>query len=129
MRVMIDTNVFISALLFPASTPSKATQLVMEKHKLILCSHITKELEEKIREKRPDLIPSLHMLLQEMSYENVEGGGVQKQLISDLNDMPILDAAICGKVDIIISGDKHFKALTLKKPKVKSPADFLRENS
>ncbi|MDR1421631.1 MAG: PIN domain-containing protein [Coriobacteriales bacterium] len=125
---MIDTNVFMSALMFPSSTPSGAMQLVMERHELVLCDYIVNELRNKIGLKRPDLVPALNELLDTMPYENVSGTGDPTPAIKDPKDAPILDAAIAGNVGVVISGDKHFKSLSLTKPRVNSPADFLKKN-
>ena len=43
MKVMIDTNVLISALLFPDSSPALALLKVAINHQLILSDHIISE--------------------------------------------------------------------------------------
>jgi len=48
-------------------------------------------------------------------------------LISDPKDAPVLNAAIITDVDIIVSGDKHFKELSSNRPEVKSAAEFVDE--
>ena len=40
IRIMIDINVIISAILFPQSLPAKVIEKVLIEHHLILCSHI-----------------------------------------------------------------------------------------
>lgn len=40
-------------------------------------------------------------------------------------DQPIVDAAISGGVDIILTGDKDFHALGLVEPRVLDPRAFL----
>jgi putative PIN family toxin of toxin-antitoxin system len=127
MRVMIDTNVFMSALMFPSSTPSQAVLLVAKDHEMVLCDFITNEIREKIKEKRPDLLPATDALLETLEYTNALPSGKAGGQISDPDDVPILDAAISAEVDIIISGDKHFRNLTISKPKVLNPAEFLRQ--
>ena len=42
-------------------------------------------------------------------------------------DAPILNAAILDGVDIIISGDKHFKQLGLEHPITMTPAEFMQQ--
>jgi len=44
MRIMTDTNVIISAILFPESQITKVINNVTENHTLVLCSHIVEEL-------------------------------------------------------------------------------------
>jgi predicted nucleic acid-binding protein len=45
--------------------------------------------------------------------------------LSDPDDVPILDAALSGDVDILISGDRRFLSLGLSRPKAMNPAEFL----
>jgi len=125
MRVMIDTNVFISALMFPDSTPAKAVFAVVEKHQLVLCNYIIDELYEKIAQKRPDLIPALTDLLKALDFEIAETSNKMSFEMSDLKDVPIINAAIHGNVDCIISDDKHFLTLNLPRPLTVTPTGFL----
>jgi predicted nucleic acid-binding protein len=37
---MVDTNVIVSALLFPESVPAKALLNISEDHDLVLCDYI-----------------------------------------------------------------------------------------
>lgn len=43
----------------------------------------------------------------------------------DGDDQPILDAAIAGSVDIILTGDKDFHALRLARPQVLTARAYL----
>ena len=49
------------------------------------------------------------------------------KIIADPKDVPILNAAILADVDIIISGDKHFLNLSITRPRVLTPAQYLSE--
>ncbi|WP_368294378.1 PIN domain-containing protein [Dehalobacter sp. TBBPA1] len=51
MRIMIDTNVLISAILFPKSQLTIVIQSVTEAYTLVLCSHIIEELNEIFKKK------------------------------------------------------------------------------
>jgi putative PIN family toxin of toxin-antitoxin system len=129
MRVMIDTNVILSALMFPDSKPAQVLMLVAEKYDMVLCDYIVNEVRDKVNLKRPDLLPVANELLDAIVFETVpvvEGENLQ---IGDPDDAPILNAAISGKVDVIVSGDKHFKDLDLAFPKTQSPAEFLLKNT
>ena len=125
MRTLIDTNVILSALMFPDSTPAKALYHAAEFHEIILCDYIISEIREKVALKRPDLLKATETLIQALPHERVSSDRPSGKTISDPKDQPILDTAIAGGVDIIISGDKHFKNLDIDKPKVLSPAEFL----
>ncbi len=123
-RVLVDTNVVISALLFPGSTPAQALALVLDKHRLVLTDWIVGELHEVVGRKRPDLLPALDAFLGGIDYEIAIPGGTRVP-ISDPHDQSILDAAVAAAVDVIISGDKHFLSLSLDQPRVLTARGFL----
>ena len=125
MKVMVDTNVIMSALFFPASVPAKALFLAARNYELILCDHIMEEIFDSVSRKRPDLLADADVLLAQLSYETITAPREPSKLISDPKDAPILNAAIIANVDIIISGDKHFRDLDLEFPKVLTPKQFL----
>lgn len=124
MRVMADTNVVISTLLFPASLPAKVLLHIASKHDLVLCDHIISEIRDVVSRKRPDLLNDFEILLTQLSYELVDAPQESSKLMQDPKDQPILNAAIMAGVDVIVTGDKHFLKLVLARPKTMSPAEF-----
>jgi len=125
MKIMLDTNVLFSALLFPSSKPAKVLDIVAEKHSLVLCDHIKAELHNVMARKRPHLLNALEMLLNTIPYEVAHSDRLTSVVISDPNDQPILNAAISGDIDILVTGDKHFLSLIISRPKILTPAEFL----
>jgi predicted nucleic acid-binding protein len=122
---MADTNVLVSALLFPRSVPAKALLHVTRNHELILCDYIASEFRDVVSRKRPDLLADADVLLAQLSCEMVIAPREPSKLISDPKDQPILNAAILAGVDIIVSRDKHFLQLDLEHPTAMTPAQFL----
>lgn len=51
---------------------------------------------------------------------------ISEMQIRDVNDRPILRAAIEAKVDILLTGDKDFLESGMKNPMIMTPAEFLR---
>jgi len=127
MKIMADTNIIFSALLFPESRLLKALFYIVEHHNLILCDYIISELRKVVSKKRPDLLADIDVLMAKLSYELIPAPLQPGKLISDPKDHPILNAAIIADVDIIISGDKHFLELEMEHPKCISIAEFLDE--
>ena len=125
MKIMIDTNVLISAVYNPNSVPAKTVHTVCENHELILCDHIISECYDVVKRRFPQHIAVMDKLLNTLVYETVIAPRAPGSMISDPKDAPILNAAILHGVDIIISGDGHFKELDIEYPKVLSPAVFL----
>ena len=124
MRIMIDTNVLISAIYNPNSKPAKAVRDVCENHELLLCDHIVAECYYVVKRKFPQHTGTLDNLLTSLGYALVVAPR-GNAAISDPKDAPILNAAILEVVDIIISGDAHFLNLDLERPKVMTPAGYL----
>lgn len=45
--------------------------------------------------------------------------------IRDVNDRPILRAAIAAKADVLLTGDKDFLESGVQNPAIMTPAEFL----
>ena len=124
MRVLIDTNVLFSALLFPHSTPAKVLLHVARNHEIVLTDRNITELRDIVQRKKPDLLPAVENLLAELSFELIPTIGEMKIKIRDVKDQPILNAAILADVDMILTGDKDFLCLETERPKCMTPGDF-----
>jgi len=125
MRVMPDTNIIISALMFPDSKPAEVLTRIASRHEMVLSSYLINEVESVLRLKYPKLLPAAQELFRTMSFELASESDQTDIVITDPKDQPILNAAIAGAVDVIVSGDKHFKELNTRQPKVMSPSEFL----
>ena len=123
MRVMIDTNVILSAIYNTKSKPANVFRHVCENHELVLCDYIIAECYDVITRKFPQNITAFNKLLATLGYELVAAPREGLAMI-DPKDSPILNAAINADVDFIISGDKHFLALDLERPQVLSPSSY-----
>ena len=127
MRIMIDTNVLISAALFRNSKLAQSVIEVSEKHTVILCSQIIDELHEVFNRKFTDKLIALEIFLTELSYEMVYTPVYYEDIpqLRDSKDTPILAAAIYEDVDVLITGDKDFSNLDIDRPEILTPAEFL----
>lgn len=125
MRVLVDTNILFSALLFPNSRPAQALMHVAEYHDMVLCDRNIVEIRDILRRKAPKYLPDAEVLLAELSYELIPAVDHAEKLIRDAKDQPILNAAIVADVDIILTGDKDFLSLDMEHPKCMTAADFL----
>lgn len=125
MKILADTNVLISALLWPNSKPAVALLHAAQYHELVLCEHNLFEIREVINRKAPFALKDLEQFFIELTYILVVTPAVSQKLISDPKDQPILDAAIEANVDIIISGDKHFLKLKINKPLIMTAKNYL----
>jgi len=127
MRIMIDSNVLISAVYNPNSKPAQVVQDVCDNHELILCDYIITECYDVVERKFPQHMPVLNKLLTTLSYSLVVAPRSISSNIADPKDTPILNAAILENIDVIISGDNHFLELDIERPNVLTPAQFLNK--
>ena len=109
MRVVFDTNIFISAFAIPGGMAEKAVLRIIEgRDELVISSDIIKEvlsvLSLKFGRDR-EALSHVAVILSDLG-EWVE----PKQTVRVLKDDPdnrILECACSGKADIIVSGDKE----------------------
>ena len=125
MRILVDTNILFSALVFPRSKPAQALLYIADKHEIVLCDRNIVELRDILGRKAPQYLPDAEVLLAEMSYELIPAVDHAEKLIRDAKDQPILNAAIVSDVDIILTGDKDFLSLDMEHLKCMTVAQFL----
>ena len=51
MRIMLDTNVLLSALLFPGAKMDAMMNYIFSNHQLVLSSYVVEELESVVKRK------------------------------------------------------------------------------
>lgn len=133
MRIMPDTNVIISAILFPNSVPAKTLEDIAYNHTPVLCLRIIEELhivfERKFREKLYVLENFLVKFPYELIYTPEFIDLTRFPYVSNKEDIPILVSAILGDVDIIVTGDKEFTKVEITKPEILTPREFLEKYS
>ena len=125
MRILIDTNILFSALIFPSSKPAQALLYAVDNYEIVLCDRNIIELRDILKRKAPKYLPDAEVLLAEMSYELIPAVDHAEKLIRDAKDQPILNAAIVFNVDIILTGDKDFLSLKMEHPKCMTAVQFL----
>ena len=130
MRVMIDTNVLVSVLVFPSQQMGALMYKITSEHQLVLSSRVVDELLNVTRRKFNGKIETIDRLLSQLPYELVYTPRQPKQglfEIRDEKDYPILYSAIAEDVDIFVTGDKDFAGLSLERPEIITPAGFLEK--
>lgn len=124
MRIIVDTNILISAALFPDSRVSACLLRAMSEHTLVICTYVLEEVQEVFSRKFPNKTARLDAFLSNLAYELCYTPLVTSQTpeMRDADDRPILQAAIDTEADAILTGDKDFHALSLDHPLIFSPA-------
>lgn len=127
MRIMLDTNVLISLLLFPNQRMNAMMEHIFKEHELVISSFVVDELKDVVRRKFPAKVKVVDKLLLKMSYELVYAPEeIDETLfnINDPNDYAVLYTAIIEDVDVVITGDKDFAKIEIEKPEILTPAEF-----
>ena len=131
MRIMIDTNIIISAALFPNGRAAQAFQKALTfPYEPIVCDYIVDELHRKFQEKFPHKVMELEAFLyhalatiEEVPTPEVEHEAEGK--IRDPKNRPILRAALNEHADLFLTGDKDFLESSITDPRIISVPDFL----
>jgi putative PIN family toxin of toxin-antitoxin system len=127
---MVDANIIISALLFPNSVVAKAFNHLIENYYLVLSKYTIYEIEDVFNEKFSHRVMEMKKILQKIPYELFENKKIRNKkypTIRDKNDLPVLINAIESKVDLLITGDKDFDDIIIKKPKIMKPRKYIDE--
>jgi putative PIN family toxin of toxin-antitoxin system len=109
MRVVADTNVFISALMF-GGLPGRFLDLALSRRFILVTSKaLLDELDEKLRGKfavsEGDALLIRAKL--EANAKVVEPDFELNAVADDPDDNRVLECAVAGKADFIVSGDRH----------------------
>ncbi|MDR0858002.1 MAG: putative toxin-antitoxin system toxin component, PIN family [Oscillospiraceae bacterium] len=129
MRIMLDTNVIISAFVLSSQPLTKMIDVISENHTIVLSTYVIAELKRVVREKFPDKYSLVENFLQRLDFELVYTPEVIDKSkfpeIRDKKDLPILVSAIIENVDILISGDKDFIAVNVERPEILTSKSFV----
>jgi uncharacterized protein len=126
MRILIDTNSLVSAIIFTNGVTAKAVNHIKVNHRLCLNQYAIDETLDVIGRKWSERMPELWAFLGASDYDLLPEGD-SKVEIRDAKDHPILDAAIVADVDIILTGDGGFHALDIKRPRILNAREYLDE--
>lgn len=131
MKVVLDTNVFISGLMLPKSIPGKIIQAWSLAHFDLLLSEemlqeIGKVLEYPKIKKRMGWNPkkiSRFLLLLRFKSEIMDISKVSEKVPRDQKDNSVLGAYIAGHADYLVSGDQDLLELR-ERYSILSPKEF-----
>lgn len=134
IRIVLDANQFVSALLKPGSNPARIISLLREdKVKLLMSEEIISEISNvllypkilKRHGKPTEYIAGFIRKLRAVSIM-VNVGLTIDAVKDDPSDNKYLECAVEGGADFIISGDRHLKDLKVFRGiRIVNPADFI----
>lgn len=129
MRVMLDTNVFVSMIFFPSVQTRELARRLTDVHQIVICDYVIEELRLVTDRKFPTKRKFIDRFFLELPFELVY---TPKTLdlnefpkIRDSKDSPILATAIMEGIDVFVTGDKDFLVLDVDMPVIVTIAEFL----
>ena len=131
MRVVIDTNVFVSGLMLPASVPGRIVAASRSGgFEVILSEPMLEEISlalryPKVRARIPLTDAQLDHFVQALRFltEIVDSSEVTVQVPGDADDAMVLATLLAAGADWLVTGDAALLALGDRYPIV-TPADF-----
>ncbi len=130
MRCVFDTNAIISAMLSKTSTPGVALAHAYDNGKILVSVPLMRELHDVVSRPKFDryVTPSererfLGLLLRDAHLTEITES---IQACRDPKDDQVLEVAVCGRADWIITGDADLLVLgPFRGIRIVTPTDFL----
>jgi len=129
MKIVLDTNVFISGIFFSGPPALILNAWKDEKLKIVLSRDILDEYQrvaESLSEKYPsiDILPIIDLVTVQSRFADTQGFTLS--VCDDPDDDKFIECAMAGDVQVIVSGDKHLlKADGFKGIEVCKPREFM----
>ncbi|KJU84263.1 protein containing DUF132 [Candidatus Magnetobacterium bavaricum] len=133
-KVVLDTNVFVSAIITPQGKSARILRLVWEgKIQMVTSADIMSEIRDvllysKIRKYHLRTPEQIETYLEDVvGFSEVTCGQLKIDAVkSDPADNKIIECALEGNVDFIISGDRHLlNLINYQGIKIVAPSTFL----
>ena len=129
MRVMVDSNVLISAGVFRSQAMADVMRTIAKSHKLVLTNTIIAEVMTVVNVKFPLKANDFGGYFAELDfeYQYIPQETVANMPIRDEKDQHILASAKLAGVDILITGDNDFFEQNYDWVTVMRPAEFIQK--
>lgn len=130
MRVMLDTNIIISYILFNNERMNLFFNYLLKHDTWVTSNIIIDELKEVFDKKFPNKKDVLKTFLENIEAEVINVEDVKEKdlfKIRDEKDYNVLYAAVISKVDVFVTGDDDFKDVDIRTPKIMNIKDYILE--
>ncbi len=122
MKIMLDTNVLISAFVFGGKAGKLLEMLFDSEHQLYVSEYIDQEFKDKLFMKWPNKAEKIYNLYRTVDIYFCKSTKESYGTLRDKKDVPILNDALHYGIDLILTGDKDFLEAELRKPMIYSPS-------
>ena len=132
MKILVDTNVLISAMIFDGRVLRLLKHLLKFTHRninVLVSEYVDNEFKTTLSKKWPASVAKVYSDYRSMKFIFCESSPKLTGMLRDTKDIPVLSDAIYHDADIILTGDKDFLESGITRPLIYSPAmlaDLLR---
>lgn len=132
MRVVLDPNVVVSALLLPGSTPDRVLQAALRGELTpVMAPPVLDEIREVARRPKFENLDSVAVELVLEALSSTEPSHEAKdvpRVTRDPDDDYLVALALANQVDVLVSGDRDLLEADIKGLRVRSPRQFVDEH-
>lgn len=133
LRLVLDTNVLVSGLAYPASVPGRivgawrqgALDVALFRYILDELARVLPRLNHRLKWQPNDFADLIDILA--IQADLVEPQRLEGSAARDAADVPVLGTLLAAKADYLVTGDDDLLALAGKYPII-TPADFWRKH-
>ena len=134
LRVVLDTNVLASGIVYRKSIPGRivgawhqgAVNAVLSRHILAELARILPRFNHKLQWQPSDFEDFIDIL--SLQVELVEPEPLSGKAVRNPDDIPVLGTFLAAGADYLITGDRDLLALADRYPSIVTPADFWRKH-
>lgn len=132
MKIVVDTNVFVSSFLSPTGPPRQVIDLWKKGLvTLCLCAETLNEhllvLARLGLHGEPEMDELLALIRRSINIRFVAIEGTLRAVPDDADDDPFVECAVTAGAEYIVSGDRHLKKLdSFDGIRIVSPSDFMK---
>ena len=122
MRILIDTNVLVSAFVFGGKAGTLMNMLFESNHELLVSEYVDAEFKAILEMKWKEKAEKVYSLYHKLPFVFCVSSPKQMGNLRDAKDIPVLSDALFHQADMILSGDKDFIEADIERPLVFSPS-------
>jgi putative PIN family toxin of toxin-antitoxin system len=108
-RIVFDTNTLVSGYLFPLSTPGRAIEFGLDRHRILMSMEVVRELADVLRRDKFDRFLSLgrrdELVAKTILHCEFVATSTTITDCRDTADNKFLELAVDGHASAIVSGD------------------------
>ena len=127
MRIMLDTNVLISAFVFGGKVRETLIKLFETNCEIYVSEYVDDEFKRILEDNWAARAEKIYALYRSMDFVFCSSTSEILGHLRDEKDIPVLSDAIYHGADILLTGDKDFLDSNIKIPKIVSPSELLEK--